>query len=110
MRFTASIVALFAATALATPSPSVYSSAVGRSTLTSTDDMTNAIQFAVQADCDIFQCANVIASAACIAAGVGTGQVEAVLACVASGATGICPCAGCIDALNDFLTSNGVCT
>ncbi|KAF2728793.1 hypothetical protein EJ04DRAFT_448600 [Polyplosphaeria fusca] len=105
MRFSIPLVSLFAATLSASPT-----SLDTRAQSVNTNDMTNFISFAAQADCDLFQCANVVASAACIIAGIGTGQVEAVLACVASGATGICPCAGCVDALNDFLTSNGVCT
>jgi len=91
--------------------------------------MTSAIQFAAQqADCSIFDCAAVIGAAFCIAAGVATGPagVAAVVACVSGGApsvfppivfpfptptdlTQLCGCAGCVDALGDFLTENGLC-
>ncbi|KAH7069560.1 hypothetical protein BKA63DRAFT_569171 [Paraphoma chrysanthemicola] len=73
---------------------------------------TDAIRFAaVAADCSIFQCAAVIASAACIAASVGLGPagVPGLLGCVAGGSAAICPCAGCVDALNNFLVENGIC-
>jgi hypothetical protein len=60
-----------------------------RAVTTTANDMTAAIIFAAQADCDLFQCAAVVASAACIAAGIAAGQPEAVLACVASGTAGV---------------------
>lgn len=85
MRFYAALPLLTAALALASPSPKPAAKAVARDV----NDTTAAIQFAVQADCDLFQCANVIASAGCIAAGLGTGMPEVVLACVASGSTGV---------------------
>ncbi|KAF1967236.1 hypothetical protein BU23DRAFT_573406 [Bimuria novae-zelandiae CBS 107.79] len=109
MRFQATFALLASSLALAAPN-AVARNTMARDVATSANDMTAVIQFAAQADCDFFQCADVIASAGCIAIGIATGQVEAVLACVASGATGICPCAGCIDALNAFLTSHDVCT
>ncbi|KNG49592.1 hypothetical protein DDE82_004117 [Stemphylium lycopersici] len=74
---------------------------------------TQAIQFAaLQADCDIFKCASVVASAACIAASIALGPagVASALGCTAGGAASICPCAPCIDALNNFLVDNGVCS
>ena len=55
--------------------------------------VTEAIQFAVQADgCDLFQCANVIASAACIGASIGLGAagIPGLLACVAGGSGAVC--------------------
>ena len=54
--------------------------------------VTKAIQFAAQADgCDIFGCAAVIGSAACIAASIplGAAGVPSALACVASGAASV---------------------
>ncbi|KAI4711711.1 hypothetical protein J4E89_003153 [Alternaria sp. Ai002NY15] len=74
--------------------------------------MTSAIQFAAQqADCSIFDCAAVIGAAFCIAGGIATGPVgvAAVVACVSGGAPSLCGCAGCVDALGDFLTENGLC-
>lgn len=90
MRFSAALVLVTGAFALASPSPkAAAANVVPRDAVTTVDDVTAAIQFAAQADCDVFQCANVVASAACIIAGVASGQVEAVLACVASGSTGV---------------------
>ncbi|KAH6872370.1 hypothetical protein BKA58DRAFT_419818 [Alternaria rosae] len=91
--------------------------------------MTNVISFAAQqADCSIFDCAAVIGAGVCIAAGLATVPVgvAAVVACVSGGApsvfppivfpiptptdlTQLCGCAGCIDALGDFLTENNLC-
>ncbi|OAG09427.1 uncharacterized protein CC84DRAFT_1212862 [Paraphaeosphaeria sporulosa] len=110
MRFSATLPLLTAALALASPSPKPATNAMARDATTTVNEMTAAIQFAAQADCDVFQCANVVASTACIAAGIASGMIEAVLACVASGSTGICPCAACIPGLNDFLANNGICT
>ena len=84
MRFSFALVSAFAVTAFGSPKPFD-----ARSQSVNTNDMANFISFAAQADCDVFQCANVIASAACIVAGIASGQVEAVLACVASGSTGV---------------------
>ncbi|CAI9635801.1 hypothetical protein GT037_000872 [Alternaria burnsii] len=74
-------------------------------------EMTNVIAFAAQqADCSLFDCAAVVAAGACIAGAIAVpGAVPAVLACVGGGAPSICPCAGCIDALNNFLVENNVC-
>ncbi|KAI4943951.1 hypothetical protein J4E91_009098 [Alternaria rosae] len=74
--------------------------------------MTNVISFAAQqADCSIFDCAAVIGAGVCIAAGLATVPVgvAAVVACVSGGAPSLCGCAGCIDALGDFLTENNLC-
>jgi hypothetical protein len=54
--------------------------------------VTEAIQFAALADgCDIFGCAAVIGSAACIGASIAAGPagVAGALACVASGAASV---------------------
>ncbi|KAB2570609.1 hypothetical protein DBV05_g10720 [Lasiodiplodia theobromae] len=68
------------------------------------------IAFAVQrADCDVLSCVGVVAAAGCIAAGIATADVPAVLACVVGGEGVLCDCAGCVDALNDFLVDNGIC-
>lgn len=52
---------------------------------------TKAIQFAAQADCDIFGCAAVIGAAACIAASIALGPagVGPALACVSGGAASV---------------------
>lgn len=52
----------------------------------------NAIQFAVQADdCDLFSCAAVLASAACIGASIalGPGGIASALGCTAGGASAV---------------------
>ncbi|KAH7070052.1 hypothetical protein FB567DRAFT_613244 [Paraphoma chrysanthemicola] len=77
-----------------------------------TQQTADAIRFAaVAADCSILKCATVIASAACIAASIGLGPagVPGALGCVAGGSAAICPCAGCVDALNNFLVENKIC-
>ncbi|KAL9115834.1 MAG: hypothetical protein Q9227_000202 [Pyrenula ochraceoflavens] len=75
-------------------------------------DIENAIGFGTQnPDCDLLKCAGVVASAACIVASIplGPAGIPGVLGCAAGGAGSICPCAPCIDKLEDFLTSNNVC-
>tara|TARA_R110002003_G_scaffold79_4_gene7034 strand:+ start:20715 stop:21170 length:456 start_codon:yes stop_codon:yes gene_type:complete len=71
--------------AFATASPSSLA-------IRDTQQTTDAIRFAaVAADCSIFQCAAVIASAACIAASVGLGPagVPGLLGCVAGGSASV---------------------
>jgi hypothetical protein len=81
MRFLAAAVSLLlAAPALATPLQV-------RDANTSQNDMASAIVFAAKADgCSLIQCAGVIASAGCIAAGIAAAQPEVVLGCIAGGA------------------------
>ncbi|KAI0129822.1 hypothetical protein BJ170DRAFT_681314 [Xylariales sp. AK1849] len=107
MRFSVSVVALLASTGLAMPP----SNTVIVRDVTTSEVMTDAITFAVAADCDLLKCAAVVASAGCIGASIALGPagIPSLLGCTAGGASAICPCAGCIDALNDFLVNNGIC-
>ncbi|KAH7054226.1 hypothetical protein B0J12DRAFT_777695 [Macrophomina phaseolina] len=69
------------------------------------------IAFAAQADeCPILSCTAAIASAGCIAAGIASDAVPAVLGCIAGGSSQLCKCVPRVDALEDFLTSNGLCS
>ncbi|KAF2144350.1 uncharacterized protein K452DRAFT_285584 [Aplosporella prunicola CBS 121167] len=61
------------------------------------------------ANCNIIQCAGVLASAGCIARGVITLDPSGVLDCVSGGSDALCPCVACINALDGFLKSHGVC-
>jgi hypothetical protein len=59
-----------------------------------TQQVAQAIQFAVQADdCDLFKCAAVIASAACIGASIALGPagIPSALGCTAGGASAVRP-------------------
>ncbi|KAF1947975.1 hypothetical protein EJ02DRAFT_417455 [Clathrospora elynae] len=74
--------------------------------------VTEAIIFAVQSgSCDLLKCAAVLASAACIGASIALGPagIPSALGCTAGGASALCPCANCVDALGDFLKNNSVC-
>ena len=80
MRFSSVLISTLAAVATASPN------ALARR---EDEAVTEAIKFAVQADdCEIFQCAGVIASAACIGLAIAAGGPAApagVVACVAGG-------------------------
>ncbi|KAF4310794.1 hypothetical protein GTA08_BOTSDO13659 [Botryosphaeria dothidea] len=107
MHSTALVTFVMAITAAAAPSNAVVAA---KRQDTSVNVTPEQIVFAAQAaDCSIISCASVLASAGCIVAGLATGQVPAVLGCVAGGAAQLCGCAGCVDLLNDFLTENGLC-
>ncbi|OJD36109.1 uncharacterized protein BKCO1_13000139 [Diplodia corticola] len=107
MLFTSLIASALAVAATAAPN----SGLTKRQANTSPNVTPEQIAFAVvQADCDILDCVGVVAAAGCIAAGIATADVPAVLACVVGGEGVLCDCAACIDALNDFLTDNGLCT
>ncbi|KAI1843719.1 hypothetical protein JX265_008455 [Neoarthrinium moseri] len=106
MRFSVPVLALLASGGMASPN-----SIISRD-VTTTEAVTEAISFAVAADdCDLLKCAAVIASAACIGASIalGPGGIPSLLGCTAGGASAICPCANCVDALGDFLKNNNVC-
>ena len=76
--------------AMASPLPKIAPNAVTCDLTTTTTETASSTQFAAQADCDFFQCVNFIESAGRIAAVIPTGQVAIVLACVASGTSGVC--------------------
>ncbi|PSN69179.1 hypothetical protein BS50DRAFT_586524 [Corynespora cassiicola Philippines] len=82
MHFSTSIITLIASTVVASPAPKATAQR---------DLQAEAIAFAAQADCDLFQCANVVASAACIIASINAGPagIPSLLACVASGSSGV---------------------
>lgn len=82
MRFTLPILTILSASALASPSP------LNSRDITTTSEVTKAIQFAAQAECSIFNCAAVIAAGGCIAAALaltGPAAPAGVAACVAGG-------------------------
>ncbi|KAL1617874.1 hypothetical protein SLS56_010796 [Neofusicoccum ribis] len=98
MHFTGLVTAALATAAVAAPSNAI----VQRQAETTPNVTPAQLVFAAQADdCSILSCAAVIASAGCIAAGIATAEVPAVLGCVAGGAS---------QSLEDFLNSNGLCT
>lgn len=83
MRF--STITMSALLSLAAASPNALARRENQAT-------TQAIQFAaLQADCDIFKCASVVASAACIAASIALGPagVASALGCTAGGAASV---------------------
>ncbi|ETS81018.1 hypothetical protein PFICI_06020 [Pestalotiopsis fici W106-1] len=106
MRFSLPLLALVASSGMASPN-----SIISRD-VTTTEAVTDAITFAAaEDDCDLLKCAAVIASAACIGASIalGPGGIPSLLGCTAGGASAICPCANCVDALGDFLKNNSIC-
>ncbi|KAL2007655.1 hypothetical protein VTN00DRAFT_7637 [Thermoascus crustaceus] len=68
-----------------------------------------AIIYAMQNDCNMFNCAAVIASAGCTALGMVNQDPNAVLGCMTGGAQAACPCMNCIASMGDFLKSHGIC-
>ncbi|KAF1846381.1 uncharacterized protein K460DRAFT_356066 [Cucurbitaria berberidis CBS 394.84] len=103
MRFSSVLVSALAAVATASPNSLARREEQA---------VTEAIIFAVQAsDCDLFKCAAVVASAACIGASIALGPagIPSLLGCTAGGASALCPCGNCISALGDFLKNNSVC-
>ncbi|KAF2185904.1 hypothetical protein K469DRAFT_158289 [Zopfia rhizophila CBS 207.26] len=79
MRFSVPCLTIIASSTLASPKPFTTRD------ITTTEDVTKAIAFAAQAaDCDTFQCANVIASVACIDISIPLGAARI------PGAVGLC--------------------
>ncbi|KAF1837300.1 hypothetical protein BDW02DRAFT_491755 [Decorospora gaudefroyi] len=103
MRF--STITITALAGLAAASPAASSAQ-------DTQMVKSAIQFASQSQaCPVFDCATVVASAACIGASIALGPagVASALACVATGASGLCGCSDCVPGLQEFLEENDVC-
>ncbi|KAK8129010.1 hypothetical protein PG984_010118 [Apiospora sp. TS-2023a] len=116
MRFSAAtLVALLAGNALAGPAavPASAGSFARDVTIKSNETMVEeAILFAIrpEADCSLGNCAGVVAAAACIAFGIVRRSPSAVIKCVSGGASQLCGCASCVDALGEFLTENNICS
>ncbi|KAK7955685.1 uncharacterized protein PG986_004907 [Apiospora aurea] len=112
MRFSAAtVVAVLASQALASPVAPVNPFAGDVATKSNETAVEEAILFAIrpQADCDIGNCAGILAAAACIALGIVKRNPADVIGCVSGGAESLCGCITCVPGLGDFLNDNGLC-
>ncbi|EOD52639.1 hypothetical protein GTA08_BOTSDO13659 [Neofusicoccum parvum] len=67
------------------------------------------VKFAAQAaNCDLSECGSIVAKAGCIAGGIALRIPSIVLGCVPD-RDNLCGCAGCIDALSNFLVEHDIC-
>ncbi|KAL2000257.1 hypothetical protein VTN02DRAFT_3366 [Thermoascus thermophilus] len=73
------------------------------------DYVAQAIIYAMQNDCNMFNCAAVIASAGCTAMGMINQDPNAILGCMTGGAQATCSCMNCVANMGDFLKSHGIC-
>ncbi|KAJ9200630.1 hypothetical protein DTO164E3_1386 [Paecilomyces variotii] len=62
-----------------------------------------------QSQCNVINCASVIAGAACIGLDIANEDAAGAVGCVVGGAQAMCSCMDCIDFLANFLTSHNMC-
>ncbi|KAL2218280.1 hypothetical protein M432DRAFT_426689 [Thermoascus aurantiacus ATCC 26904] len=73
------------------------------------DTIAEAIIYAMQGDCNMFNCAAVIAGAACATMGMINQDPGSVLGCMSGGSQAACSCMNCVPNMATFFKDHGIC-